>query len=82
MPKLKKLLAEQMLDMAAMKELLVKKMVDARREARGSRASEGPVSGCRNGGRARLLGRTGRWCDTSRIRAPDTALRAGCGIGQ
>lgn len=40
--KLKKLLAEQMLDMAAMRELL-QKNGDARREARGCRASEGPV---------------------------------------
>ena len=39
--KLKKLLAEQMLDMAAMKELLSKNG-NARREARGCRASEGP----------------------------------------
>ena len=40
--KLKKLLAEQMLDMAAMRELL-QKNGDARREARGCRASEGPA---------------------------------------
>ena len=40
--KLKRLLAEQMLDMAAMKELLSKSGA-ARREARGCRASEGPV---------------------------------------
>jgi putative transposase len=39
--KLKKLLAEQMLDMAAMRELL-QKNGNAHREARGSRASEGP----------------------------------------
>ncbi|SNX67516.1 helix-turn-helix protein [Cereibacter ovatus] len=39
--KLKKLLAEQMLDMAAMKELLSKNG-NARREARGCRTSEGP----------------------------------------
>ena len=39
--KLKRLLAEQLLDMAAMKELLSKNC-DARREARGSRAYEGP----------------------------------------
>jgi len=39
--KLKKLLGEQMLDMAAMKELLSKND-DARREARGCRAPEGP----------------------------------------
>ena len=39
--KLKRLLAEQMLDIAAMKELLSKNG-DARREARGCRASEGP----------------------------------------
>lgn len=39
--KLKRLLAEQMLDMAAMKELLSKNG-DARREARGCRASKGP----------------------------------------
>ena len=44
--KLKKLLAEQMLDMAAMKELLSKNG-DARREARGCRASEGPVRAVR-----------------------------------
>lgn len=40
--KLKKLLAEQMLDLAAMKEL-VAKSGDACREARGGRASEGPL---------------------------------------
>ena len=38
----RKLLAEQMLDRAAMKELLSKNG-DARREARGCRASEGPA---------------------------------------
>jgi hypothetical protein len=42
--KQKRLLAEQMLDMAAMKEPLSKNG-DARLEARGSRASEGPVRG-------------------------------------
>lgn len=54
--KLKKLLAEQMLDIAAMKELLSKKC-SARREARGCRASKGPsravgaagVPDCRGG---------------------------------
>lgn len=40
--KLKRLLAEQMLDMAAMKELLSKNG-SFRREARSSRASEDPV---------------------------------------
>ena len=66
--RLKKLLAEQMLDMAAMKELLAKVRAfrhrfeecpngNARREARSSRASEGPtralgtagVQDCRGG---------------------------------
>lgn len=41
--KLKKLLADQMLDMAAMKELLSKKNGDARPEARGCRVSAGAV---------------------------------------
>jgi len=39
--KLNRLMAEQMLDMAAMKEMLSINS-DARREARGCRASEGP----------------------------------------
>jgi putative transposase len=47
--KLKKLLAEQMLDMAAMKELLSKNG-NARRQARGSRASEDPVRAVRAAG--------------------------------
>lgn len=54
--KLKRLLAEQMLDLAAMRELL-QKNGDPRREARGCRASEDPsravgaagVSDCRGG---------------------------------
>jgi len=41
--KLKEQLAGQILDLAAMKELVPKKRGDARREARGGRASEGPV---------------------------------------
>jgi len=39
--KLKKLLAEQMLDAAAMRELLAKKIGKARRQARSGRASAG-----------------------------------------
>lgn len=54
--KLKRLLAEQILNIGAMKELLSKNG-DARREARGCRASEGPsrafgaagVPNCRGG---------------------------------
>lgn len=38
--RLKKLLAEQLLDLAAMKELVAKKNCDACREARSGRASE------------------------------------------
>ena len=47
--KLKRLLAEQMLDMAAMKDLLSKNGA-ARREARGCRASEDPVRAIRTTG--------------------------------
>ena len=72
--KLKKLLAEQMLDMAAIRELL-QKNDGARREARGCRASEGPawvvgaadVSDCRGGSDDGPL--------SVASRAPDTALR-------
>lgn len=74
--KLKKLLAEQMLDLTAMKEL-ISKSGDACREARSCRASEGPVW---DFGTAGVSGRRGRPQDgplSLASRAPD----AHCVVG-
>jgi putative transposase len=86
--KLKRLLAEQMLDMAAMKDLLAKSG-DACREARGCRASEGPVRAvgianvkqtvwgtvCSAAGACQIAGPDRRMVRYQSQRAPDTALR-------
>jgi transposase-like protein len=71
--KLKKLLAEQMLDMAAMKELLSRNG-DSRREARGCRASEGPARAVGTAG-VRACGEDRKMVRHRSQRAPDSALR-------
>ena len=77
--KLKKLLAEQMLDMAAMKELLQKKMVTpaVKREAVAHLKAHLGLSerACLT-----LPGRIARWCATSRSARPTRPCAGGCGI--
>ena len=62
--KLKKLLAEQMLDAAALRELLSKKWQGPPASAKASRIF-GPRWACRNGGPARSSAPTARWSVTA-----------------
>jgi hypothetical protein len=77
--KLKKLLAKQMLDAAALRELLSKKWQGPPSSAKASRIF-GPRWACRNGGPARSSALTARWSVTAPVGRQTRSFGRNCAV--